>query len=171
MYSEGEVLVIQVTLLVLLVILIAALLYSLLRLRRTDYSVFANYMADRSRDDLQMMRPCPLCATLLNPGERVHTVVYSGGPRKRKDSPEEALVHMFGCPHCRPDVAAPPVTPFSPGAARRAPRICPVCKEVIPPEGFVIARMFTRETRKHVHVLGCTECRGGWKSEKTGNTG
>ena len=159
MYSRREERVIQYTLLFLLVVLIVTLLVSLLRLRKSDYSVLANYMADRSRDGLHVLKPCPLCGSLLNRGERVHTVVFSGPSskdgqgtktRSRRDGPSDALVHMFGCPYCRPDGTEPP--------ARRQ-RICPSCKGAIPPDGYVVARMFVRDSRKHVHVLGCTECR------------
>lgn len=126
-------------------------MWSLLRLRTSDYSALANHMADRSRTTtLHVMKPCPLCGTMLDQGERVHTVVFSGDPPGRKQSEQErtrdALVHMFGCPYCYP-------------ATPRYPRICPVCKNDIPADGFVVARMFTKGTRKHVHVLGCTECR------------
>jgi hypothetical protein len=34
-----------------------------------------------------------------------------------------------------------------------------VCHEQIPDDGFVVARMFIKNDRKHVHVLGCTTCR------------
>lgn len=56
------------------------------------------------------------------------------------------MVHMYGCPYCYP-------------ANNEYRRLCPVCKNEIPSEGYVIARMFMRKDRKHVHVLGCTECR------------
>ncbi|SIQ16441.1 hypothetical protein SAMN05920897_104190, partial [Alkalispirochaeta americana] len=36
---------------------------------------------------------------------------------------------------------------------------CPVCKNPVPAEGYVIARMFSRHDRKHLRVLGCTACR------------
>ena len=127
-----------------------ALLYSLLHLKRNDFSAFANHMAGRSRSRLDVMKPCPLCGSLLRPGERVHTVVYSGPPpgQRRRDAkrPQDALVHMFGCPYCSPP-------------SESVGRACPVCGTRIPADGYVVARMFTKGERKHVHVLGCTECR------------
>lgn len=97
------------------------------------------------------MKPCPICGTLLTRGERVHTVVYSGEPegRTKHDTkrPKDSLVHMFGCPYCYP-------------ASKRVPRVCPVCQSTLSDDGYLIARMFVGESRKHVHVLGCTECRG-----------
>lgn len=130
----------------------------MIRLKKKDYEGLANYMADRSRTGLTVMKPCPLCGTLLNRGERVHTVVFSGGDsdrengRQDRNSRKDVLVHMFGCPYCRPP-------------SEQARRYCPVCKHEIPPEGYVVARMFTGEKRKHLHVLGCTECRAGKRNE------
>lgn len=153
--------VIQGFLLAALVLLIVALLFSLLHLKRQDYSAFANHMAGRSRDRLQVMKPCPLCGTLLAPGERVHTVVYSGesGAEKQtarlsNERPRDALVHMFGCPYCYPP-------------NETVHRHCPVCGHTLPADGFVVARMFTKGDRKHVHVLGCTECRRSARSSRT----
>ena len=101
----------------------------------------------------ERVRPCPLCASLLRRGERVHTVVFSKEtPRPdgsaRPPRIKESMVHMFGCRYCRP-----------PEGDKE--RICPACKRTIRPDGYAIARMFEREGRKHVHVLGCTECRHG----------
>lgn len=126
--------------------LIVVLLISMDRLRKGDYAVLANRMAKRERANLHLMRPCPLCGTLLQRGERVHSVVYPAGERNA-GMPVESLVHMYGCPHCRPPQGT-------------QPRICPVCKETVPTDGYVIGRMFENEKRKHVRVLGCTRCRG-----------
>ncbi|MCG8480569.1 MAG: hypothetical protein MI724_15860, partial [Spirochaetales bacterium] len=155
--------VIQIVLLSALIIVVVVLLVSLLRLRRTDYSALSNRMATKTRRSLYVMKPCPVCGTLLNAGERVHTIVFSGespGVRKRnRESPTESMVHMFGCPHCYPP-------------SSRHPRICPVCKGEISEEGYIVARMFVKGTRKHVHVLGCTECRGVARSGRgAGNSG
>jgi hypothetical protein len=131
---------------------------------------------------------------MLRRGERLHTVVYTGG-RKRAageagsdavrddvdpdatttasggagrsasgpgagegastgkvrsgggNRPDDALTHIFGCPYCYP-------------ANEEHPRYCPVCERKLGPDDYVIARMFTRAPRSHVHVLGCTLCRG-----------
>ncbi|MFP4151494.1 MAG: hypothetical protein ACLFSV_01540 [Alkalispirochaeta sp.] len=150
MYPVGRGCVIQGFLLAALVIIIAALLFSMLHLKRRDYSALANHMAGRSRTRLHLLKPCPLCGTMLQPGERVHTVVYSGAPpgneKNVRNRPQDSLVHMFGCPYC-----------FPPRAEN--PRRCPVCTAEIPADGFVVARMFEKGDRKHVHVLGCTVCR------------
>jgi hypothetical protein len=83
-------------------------------------------------------RPCPLCGSRLKRGETVHTKVFPGKP--------DRLAHIYGCPYC-----------YDPGY--REDRYCPVCHKVLPKEGYIIARMFERSDRVHVHVLGCTECR------------
>ncbi len=130
------------------------LLHVMKRLKKDDYSALANRMARHSRSSLAVLKPCPLCGAMLERGERVHTVVFSRDPvdpsgRPRPPRIKESMVHMFGCPYCRP-----------PEGTRR--RTCPVCKRTIRGDGFAIARMFERDDkRKQVHVLGCTECRHG----------
>ena len=101
----------------------------------------------------ERVRPCPLCGSLLRRGEQVHTIVFSGetvGPDGQTRPPRirESMVHMVGCRYCRP-----------PEGVKE--RTCPACKGVIRPEGYAIARMFERDGRRHVHVLGCTVCRHG----------
>ena len=83
-------------------------------------------------------KPCPLCSTMLKPAWRVHSVVYPGKPDK--------LMHIFGCPVCRNG---------------EKKRMCPVCGQEVPKDGYVIARVFEKPGRTHVHVLGCTRCRMG----------
>ena len=81
--------------------------------------------------------PCPLCATLLQAGERVHSVVYPGkGDR---------LVEIYGCPYCYP-----------PNQAHR--RYCPSCKRELEGDELVFARLFERSGKIHVHVNGCRVC-------------
>ena len=127
----------------------------MIKLRKNDYSGLANAMAKKSRDQLQLMKPCPICSTMLGPGERVKTTVFSGDGKQAIDPQresfnsrriEDAMVHMYGCPYCYPPNG-------------EHPRICPVCRNRVSDSGYVIARMFMRKDRKHVHVLGCTECR------------
>lgn len=133
-------------------LVIGLLLASLVHLRRRDYSILSNHMAKRTRENLQLLKPCPLCGELLKPGERVHTIVFSGEPEGRRlrdrERPADSMVHMFGCPYCYP-------------ANGNHRRICPVCKEELADDGYVIARMFEKRPRNHVHVLGCTRCRTG----------
>ena len=138
-----------------LLLIIIGLLSTMIKLRKNDYSSLANRMAKKSRHQLALLKPCPICGTMLGPGERVKTTVFSGDGKRAMDPQresfnsrriEDALVHMYGCPYCYP-----------PNGEHL--RRCPVCKGEIPETGYVVARMFMRKERKHVHVLGCTECR------------
>lgn len=96
-------------------------------------------------------RFCPLCASVLGAGERVKSSLYPGKA--------DRIMHIFGCAHCWP---AEPSARASPGARR----ICPVCGRELEAEGWVVARYFERPGRAgaaakgHIHVLGCTGCRG-----------
>jgi len=92
-------------------------------------------------------RTCPLCSSGLVRGERVRTVVFGPSPKSSPGAPEERIAHIFGCPHCYP-------------ANPQNKRTCPVCKKEMPPDGFLYARMFERPGKTHVHVIGCTGCRG-----------
>jgi hypothetical protein len=91
-------------------------------------------------------KTCPICGSSLEKGQMVKSFVFHGGVRSGNIT--EKMSHIFGCPFCYP-------------ANDANPRLCPVCKKIIPADGYLIARMFERpdRDRKHVHVLGCTACR------------
>lgn len=86
-------------------------------------------------------RTCPVCSALLSRGERVKSSAFPslGGV--------DRIMHVFGCPYCLS------------GASPRE-RACPVCGRRLAPQDYLIARMFEKPGRSHVHVLGCTVCRG-----------
>lgn len=85
-------------------------------------------------------RTCPVCGSSLSPGERVHSRVFT--PKG------DRIMHVYGCPRCWP-------------ANVRNVRVCPVCEKEVPREGYLVARLFERPGgSRHVHVLGCTGCRG-----------
>ncbi len=90
---------------------------------------------------------CPLCNTMLLPGEDLVSRVY------RPMNVPDQLCTINGCPHCYP---AP-----EPGLKR----ICPVCHKTVPlKDGHLIARLFNKsDGKKHVIVTGCTECSKGVK--------
>lgn len=145
------------------------LVYTIIKLRDTDYSFLANRMAKRSRDSFEVLKPCPLCSTMLRRGERLHSVVYSGGraqasgeetvstssvedvsdgsQQPKQVSKDDTLTYIYGCPYCYP-------------ANDQYPRYCPVCERKLGEKDYVVARMFAKKPRNHVHVLGCTRCRG-----------
>jgi len=100
---------------------------------------------DRLRDPAPALprQPCPLCGSVLAPGERVYSVVFAS-------STPDKIMEISGCPHCRP-----------PATLRR---VCPVCKKDLRPIDVVTARVFERPgatgaKKTHVHVLGCPRCR------------
>jgi len=138
--------------LTLLVIIIGLLLFTIIRLSRSDYSLLANRMADRSRESFEVLRPCPICGSLLKRGETVHSHVFSGdgagtrGSGGSQGRPQDSLSHMFGCKYCYP-------------ANDEHPRVCPVCNRVLGADDHLIARYFEKPGKNHVHVLGCTRCR------------
>jgi hypothetical protein len=150
--NSGSITCMQLAVMILMVGVVAALIYALVTLRKSNYSLLANRMAQKTRDNLEVLKPCPLCGTMLRRGETVRSVVFSGGAAvskttgSRSGRPVDYLTHIFGCPYCHP-------------ANREHPRECPVCKKIVPDDGYVIARMFDKPDRKHVHVLGCTHCR------------
>ncbi len=89
-------------------------------------------------------RNCPICNTPLIRGETVHSHLYPGKP--------DGMMYIYGCPFCyreHPRVKE----------RRDVKRTCPYCKEQIPDSGWVIARVFQKPGKTHIHVLGCTVCR------------
>jgi hypothetical protein len=83
-------------------------------------------------------RTCPVCCAKLLQGERVKSSAFPsmGGA--------DRFMHIFGCVYCL-------------DAGRR--RVCPVCKATLRPEDFLVARLFEKPGRSHVHVLGCSRCK------------
>lgn len=79
---------------------------------------------------------CPVCSATLSAGERIRSTIYppKGGFR---------AMHILGCVSCL--------------AGERA-RVCPVCGKTLSLHEPLIARVFERPGRTHVHVLGCTRC-------------
>lgn len=133
--------------LIVLAVIICVLFFLLFRVKAfSSDKRDRNGKKDGEKEELGY-RSCPLCARLLKKGETVHTVVYGASKANTADSPSERPAEIYGCPYCYPP-------------NRDNPRICPVCKKTVPEDGFVMARMFERPEKRHVHVLGCTGCRG-----------
>ena len=84
---------------------------------------------------------CPVCSSILNRGELVSSHAFPSltGGRDR-------LMHIRGCYYCLEGYSS---------------RRCPVCGSSLRSSEYLIARMFERpHYRNHVHVLGCSCCRG-----------
>lgn len=154
--------------------LIIVLIALTVRLGRHDFTHLADRMAARTRAGFEVLKPCPLCGTMLRRGETVRSEVFSGGnvPKPASGRPADYLAHIHGCPYCYP-------------SNPDHPRICPVCSATLGPKDYLVARMFARsqigagstpgtrppaglptqarrsEARTHVHVLGCSRCRLG----------
>ena len=84
---------------------------------------------------------CPVCSAKLNSGELVSSVAFpslNGG--------KDRFMHIRGCLYCI-------------GGDRE--RVCPVCGIILKGTDILISRLFERQGhRSHVHVLGCSNCRG-----------
>ena len=83
---------------------------------------------------------CPVCSTKLNDGEVVKSLAFpslSGG--------KDRFMHIKGCLYCLNE---------------EVERVCPICDHILMESEVLICRLFERPHRPHVHVLGCTHCKG-----------
>ena len=90
-------------------------------------------------------RTCPVCCSRLEEGLLVKSLAFpslNGG--------KDRLMYIKGCVFC---------------LRGERDRICPVCGHVLGNDEVLVCRMFERpfafRQRPHVHVLGCSRCRGG----------
>ncbi|GHV81215.1 hypothetical protein AGMMS49944_30060 [Spirochaetia bacterium] len=90
------------------------------------------------RKVVEAPRTCPVCSIRLLPGERVKSWAFPPGRTS------DRLMNIAGCPYC---------------LRGERPRICPVCGAVLGEGEILIARLFDKPGRSHVHVLGCSQCR------------
>jgi hypothetical protein len=82
---------------------------------------------------------CPVCSARLEKGELVKSLAYPSF------TGTDRLMHIKGCAYC---------------LEGDRPRICPVCGARLKNNEILVARIFERPGRSHVHVLGCSRCRG-----------
>ncbi|MFP3040532.1 hypothetical protein LQZ19_01810 [Treponema primitia] len=98
---------------------------------------------NKDDDDLEgeagSPRTCPVCSIRLKQGERVKSSAF---PAMGK---ADRLMYISGCFYC---------------LEGDRPRVCPVCGAVLNYDENLIARLFDKPGRSHVHVLGCSHCRG-----------
>ena len=86
-------------------------------------------------------KTCLVCAARLDSGQQISTVAFPP-----VEGSNDRLMHIRGCTYC---------------LAGKRERICPVCKKNLTDEEVIIARLFERKIRRtHVHVVGCSKCRG-----------
>jgi len=95
-------------------------------------------LAEGSPGDPQI---CPVCSAKLGAGELVSSAAFpsiNGG--------KDRFMHIRGCLRC---------------LRGERDRICPVCGKILGGNEILISRLFERRGRHpHVHVLGCSRCKG-----------
>ncbi|GMO21516.1 MAG: hypothetical protein Ta2B_00320 [Termitinemataceae bacterium] len=82
-------------------------------------------------------RTCPICAARFEHGETVRSKRFPSTGRF------DRLLHISGCPFC------------SKGERKR---VCPVCGAELSATDYLIARIYERPGKSHVHVQGCVHC-------------
>ena len=91
---------------------------------------------------------CPVCSAKLDSGQLVSSVAFpsmNGG--------KDRFMHIRGCLYCI-------------GGDRD--RVCPVCGLFLSGDDILICRLFERPgKRSHVHVLGCSTCKGPRSGRRT----
>jgi len=84
---------------------------------------------------------CPVCSAKLRYGELVSSSAFpslNGG--------KDRFMHIRGCIYC---------------LQGGRDRVCPVCGTILKGSEILICRLFERSGhRSHVHVIGCTRCKG-----------
>ena len=84
---------------------------------------------------------CPVCSAKLHQGELVSSAAFpslNGG--------KDRFMHIRGCHYC---------------LMGDRNRVCPVCGNILDGTEILVSRLFERAGRRsHVHVIGCSRCRG-----------
>ena len=84
---------------------------------------------------------CPVCSAKLEDGQLVSSLAFpslNGG--------KDRFMHIRGCIYC---------------LYGERDRLCPICGITLKANEILICRLFERLGRRsHVHVLGCTRCKG-----------
>ncbi len=83
-------------------------------------------------------RTCPVCSAKLTPGQRVRSSAFPSM------NGSDRLMHINGCIYC---------------LSGERKRVCPVCGANLSIQDVLVARLFDKPGRSHVHVLGCSRCR------------
>jgi hypothetical protein len=82
--------------------------------------------------------PCVICGTLLHKGEKLKSKEFKGET--------ESIIHVMGCYAC-----------YGEKASKK--RICPLCRNEMTLNGYLIGRMTTKKNgKKHLTVAGCNRC-------------
>lgn len=86
---------------------------------------------------------CPVCGTLLIPGENLISKVFVTNGQVN-----DQICYIYGCPHCYPK------------CEHGVKRTCPVCHKDVAQNQYLLARRFnkTKSGTPHVIVNGCGNC-------------
>lgn len=88
---------------------------------------------------------CPLCDSPLTPGVNLFSKVYR--PLSSEVDQDQRCT-IQGCPFC-----------YSKDGEKKKRRSCPVCGRSVPMNGSLVARITMQKSgKRHVHIIGCTEC-------------
>ena len=129
---------------IILVFLFSYLVYSI-RLpsfrRRADRKLRPQVEEGRAGE----AQTCPVCSARLNEGQLVSSAAFPAAKGSN-----DRLMHIRGCTHC---------------IIGKRNRQCPVCLSGLETDQYLISRLFDRGTigtskRSHVHVVGCSVCKG-----------
>ena len=86
-------------------------------------------------------KTCPVCSKKLSKGELVSSAAFPSAKGGK-----DRLMHIRGCVYCL-------------NGDRK--RVCPVCGTVLDLNEILVARLFERLGRRsHIHVIGCSKCKG-----------
>ena len=97
----------------------------------------------RSGNGMGGFANCPVCGTMMLPGENLVTKVFTTSGQVN-----DQICYIYGCPHCFP-VCEPGIK-----------RSCPVCKKNVEQKQYLLARRLnkTKSGTPHVIVNGCGNC-------------
>jgi hypothetical protein len=85
-------------------------------------------------------RTCPLCAAKFEHGELVRSKAFPTSESEKG----WRMLHMEGCRYC---------------LNGKRVRVCPVCGAQVDVTEYLVARLYERPGKSHVHILGCVHCR------------
>lgn len=121
-------------------VIVAALMY--LKYQAQQNKAIAK-QKKRSGNGMGGFANCPVCGTMMLPGENLVTKVFITSGQVN-----DQICYIYGCPHCFP-VCEPGIK-----------RSCPVCKKNVEQKQYLLARRFnkTKSGTPHVIVNGCGNC-------------
>ena len=123
------------------IVIVAALMYFFIYQAQQNKAIAKQ--KKRSGNGMGGFANCPVCGTMMLPGENLVTKVFTTSGQVN-----DQICYIYGCPHCFP-VCEPGIK-----------RSCPVCKKNVEQKQYLLARRFnkTKSGTPHVIVNGCGNC-------------